>query len=159
MRSGRRVEPVAGAAAGSSSTIRCRAVVVQAHKRRRRASSGVAKVQGGARGRRCEDFFTAKPTMPSRAQRAYMRVGRLFFLSCQNLPSGMSNCWRCVFIVFAKIEGCQSNIPNSWRCSNLFCCSRLVIRVYTEVCSRCIDKWIYINRNRTFIFKAKKAKK
>ena len=86
MRSGRRVEPVAGAAAGSSSTIWCRAVFVQAHQRRRRArifyretydaKSGSARIYA-----RREAVFSE---LPKFAKRYAELLETCFYRFCKN---------------------------------------------------------------------------
>jgi hypothetical protein len=30
----------------------------------------------------------------------------------------LPNCWRPIFLVLPKLDGCQVDLPNCWSCSN-----------------------------------------
>ena len=71
-------------------------------------------------------FFFHHPTWlrareKRRCQAEYARVslrpGGRFFSSYQKLSRLLPNCWRGVFNVFAKNQGCQLDLANRWRCS------------------------------------------
>jgi hypothetical protein len=31
----------------------------------------------------------------------------------------LSNCWRPIFLVLPKLDGCQVDLPNGWSCSQV----------------------------------------
>ena len=52
-------------------------------------------------------------------ERVYLRVEGVRFVKFLNLPRWMLNCWRLFFLDLPKKDGCQVEMPNSWRCSSL----------------------------------------
>ena len=48
--------------------------------------------------------------------RVYLRARRGDMPSCYFCQVCLPNCWSPFFLVFPKLDGCQVEIPNSWRC-------------------------------------------
>jgi hypothetical protein len=49
--------------------------------------------------------------------RVYLRVRRGDMPSYYSYQIVLSNCWRLFFLILSKLDGCQVEIANSWRCS------------------------------------------
>jgi hypothetical protein len=66
-------------------------------------------------------FFTLPPTEKRRWQPwsacAYMHMGRWIFAKFYFYQVGLQNCWRPIFLVLPKLDGCQVSLPNCWSCS------------------------------------------
>jgi hypothetical protein len=45
--------------------------------------------------------------------------GEVSFAKFLFLPSGLPNCWRPIFLILPKLDGCQVGFPNSWSCSEI----------------------------------------
>jgi hypothetical protein len=65
-------------------------------------------------------FFTLPPAgkrrWQSRSACAYMRMERWVLRSFYLCLFGLPNCWRPIFLVLPKLNGCQVGPPNSWSC-------------------------------------------
>jgi hypothetical protein len=48
--------------------------------------------------------------------RIYAR-GEVSFAKFLFLQVGLPNCWRTIFLVLQKLDGCQVDLPNCWSCS------------------------------------------
>jgi hypothetical protein len=63
-------------------------------------------------------FFTLPPRGKRRWQprsaRAYMRMGRWVLPSFYFFQVGLPNCWRPIFLVLPKLDGCQVDLSNRW---------------------------------------------